>query len=328
MKFLKYFKEETDFKYYLWELPFSTAYFLNKYLETGNEQILKEIYIPLKDTFAWNKDSLNHWKELFKFNKKLPESRKIQIIGIDIEHQPKNSFKYMINVLPKNNETVDIIKRLKFLINKNKLKDDEVKIFCQKLKKDMEKNKYNYKTYLKENYFGFKFVNDNLLYRHQVYYGNNFNGIRDRKMCRNFKNIYNRLPKGKYFGQIGLSHVFQRKTPYVNWFASLLNSNYSILKGKVLSIAYIYENCKYLYPTDIKDYEADITTLSPDLDIFHNFTRDKVTIFKLNNINSPFKRKLIWPIIHKIAEEGVTTDYFQYIIIIKNSKAVTPISSV
>src|SRR5699024_3244553 len=70
MKFIKYFKEETDFKYYLWELPFSTAYFLNKYLETGNEQILKEIYIPLKDTFAWNKDSLNHWKELFKFNKK------------------------------------------------------------------------------------------------------------------------------------------------------------------------------------------------------------------------------------------------------------------
>src|SRR5690606_9284022 len=37
MKFLKYFKFNTNFKYYLWELPFSVAFFLSKYLETGDE---------------------------------------------------------------------------------------------------------------------------------------------------------------------------------------------------------------------------------------------------------------------------------------------------
>ncbi len=49
-KFLKYYKERTNFKYYLCELPYSMTYFLNIYLETKDENILKDIYRPLKGT--------------------------------------------------------------------------------------------------------------------------------------------------------------------------------------------------------------------------------------------------------------------------------------
>jgi len=44
MKFLKYFKDKTDFKYYLCETSYSDAYFINKYLETGDIKILEDIY--------------------------------------------------------------------------------------------------------------------------------------------------------------------------------------------------------------------------------------------------------------------------------------------
>ena len=64
MKFLKYFKEKTNFKYYLCELPYSLTATLNRYLETGDEKILEDAYIILKGTDAWNKDEYNHWREL------------------------------------------------------------------------------------------------------------------------------------------------------------------------------------------------------------------------------------------------------------------------
>lgn len=320
MKFLKYFKINTDFKYYLWELPFSVAFFLNRYLETGDEKILRETYKPLKGTFAWNKESFNHWGKLYQFNIKLPITRKIKIIGIDIEHQIENAFKYMLYVLSEIDDIKNILNKLKKL--SNEAKDEEIIEFCEGLKRDIEKRDEFYKKHLKENYFGLKIVNDNLLSRYKVYNGNNFNAIRDKQMYENFIRIHNRLPTGKYYGQLGLSHVFQRETSYVDWFGSILNKN-PIFQDKVLSIVYVYDNCKYLYPTDLRDYQGVMTTLDLKLDILKKYAKGESTLFKLNGRDSPFDKKLLWPIVHKIPEGGVTTDYFQYIILIRNSKALT-----
>ncbi len=136
--------------------------------------------------------------------------------------------------------------------------------------------------------------------------------------------IEKRLPKGKYYGQWGLSHIFQRPFPYVNWLGGArLNGRDSVFKGgKVLSIAYVYDNCKYLYPTLRKDYIGSINTLDLEVKVFNSFIKNGCTLFKLNGKNSPFSEKLIWPIIHKFPKDGVTTDYFQYLTIIKDSDAV------
>lgn len=272
IKFLKYFKRKTNFKYYIYELPFSMTYFLNKYLETGNDEILKDVYKPIRGTYAWNKDEYNYWKALYKYNIRLPKDDRIIIIGIDIEHQPKNAFKFME--------------------------------YC------LDKGYYS----------KFKHVNNNLLNMLEVYESNNFNGTRDEKLYENFLSISSHLPKGKYFGQIGLSHVFQRSFPYVNWFASSLNKESSPFKGKILSVAYAYENCKYLNPTKRKNYVSHINTLDPSIVEFKDFINSEYTIFKLNQKNSPFNEKLIWPLIHKFPEAGVTTDYFQYLLVIKDSE--------
>lgn len=274
MKFLKYFKEKTNFKYYICELPFSMTYFLNKYLKTGDHNILMDIYEPIKGTDAWNKDEYNFWIDLYKYNGKFSEDDRIVPIGIDIEHQPKNAFKFMEYSL---------------------------------------ENGY---------YSKFRFVNKNLLNMLDVYQGNNFNGIRDEKIYENFLKISSHLPKGKYFGQMGLSHVFQRPFPYVNWFASSLNKNASTFKGKVLSIAYAYEDCKYLYPTKRKNYVSHINTLDLSIVELRPYINSKYTIFKLNQKSSPFSERLIWPLSHKFPKEGVTTDYFQYLLVIKGSEAM------
>ncbi len=272
MKFLKYFKAKTNFKYYICELPYSMTYFLNRYLETGDDSILKDVYRPIKGTYAWNKDEYNFWEDLYKYNKMLSKEDRIIPIGIDIEHQPKNAFKFMQYSLD---------------------------------------NKY---------YSEFKHVNKNLLNMLEVYQSNNFNGTRDEKLYKNFLSISRDLPKAKYFGQIGLSHVFQRSFPYVNWFASSLNKEASPFKGKILSVVYGYKNCKYLYPTKRKDYVSHIDTLDLSIVEFKDFINSKYTIFKLNQMDSPFNERLIWPLKHKFSENGVTTDYFQYLAVIRDSE--------
>ncbi len=329
MKFLKYFKEKIDFKYYLCELPYSTAYFINMYLETGNEDILKKVYTVLKGTDAWNKDDYFHWKEVYKYNETLSKDRKITIVGIDIEHQPINALRFMEYCLVEEKPYREIEKITDTINEINErdkgIQSKEIIEFSQKLDKDLKNEEVLYRSILKENYFGFKLVNKNLLNMYEVYEGNNFNGIRDNKMYQNFVEIHKKLPKGKYYGQLGLSHIFQKSFPYVNWLGAALNKN-TIFKGKVLSIAYVYKNCKYLYPTTWKNYISSINTLDSSMAALEDFINNEYTIFKLNGKNSPFKDKLIWPIAHKFPKDGVTTDYFQYMILIKDSDAMEPLN--
>lgn len=321
IEFLKYFKEKINFKYYLCELPYSMTYFLNKYIESGDEEILKDIYMALKGTDAWNQDDYNHWIELYRYNKQLSSKDKIRVMGIDIEHQPKNAFKcmeYIFSLRENIREikgSVDI-----FTCEVDNLEDEEIKSISTKLKEELVNNEDRYRKILKEDYFKITYVNDNLLNMLEVYSGNNFNGIRDLKMYENFLKIYKHLPKGKYFGQIGLSHVFKKSFPYVNWFASLLNRDNSKFKDKVLSIAYAYRDCKYLYPTRRKNYVSSIDTLEHSIKEIKGLLNVDYILFKLNGLNSPFKQRLIWPLSHKYPSGGVTTDYIDYLLVIRRSK--------
>ncbi len=320
IKFLKYFKEKTNFKYYLCELPYSMTYFLNTYLETKDESIIENVYEPLKGTDAWNKDEYDYWETLYNFNKKLPKNDKIILVGMDIEHQSKNAFNFMKYCLDKNHVSGKINNHVEELRSRDSITDEELEYFCKKIKEELNKNLY--KNSLKKYYYKFKHVNNNLLNALEVYSGNNFNGVRDKKMHENFLEIYDCLPKGKYFGQLGLSHIFQKSFPNIAWFASSLDKEGSQFKGKILSVAYAYQNCRYLYPTTRRNYVSSIDTLEPSIAEFKHFIDSDYTLFKLNGCGSPFNRELIWPLEHKSPVDGVTTDYFQYLVVARDSEAM------
>lgn len=319
IEFLKYFKEAINFKYYLCELPYSMTYFLNMYLRSGDEGTLRDVYRALKGTDAWNQDDYNHWIDLYNYNKPFSREDKIIALGIDIEHQPKNAFKFMENILD-DRKNFRKLRNLTERFKENNLKDEEVKNISRDIKKELKDKERNYLNLLKEDYFRIVYVNDNLLNMFEVYSGNNFSGMRDLKMHDNFLRIYNYLSKDKYFGQIGLSHVFKKLFPYVNWFASSLNKDGSPLKDKLVSIAYAYKDCRYLYPTKRKNYVSSIDTLDSSIEEFNGFIKSDYTLFKLNGIDSPFNKKLIWPLSHKFPSEGVTSDYIDYLLVVRESR--------
>lgn len=322
IKFLKYYKGKTNFKYYLCELPYSMTHFLNIYLETKDENTLKDIYRPLKGTDAWNKDEYDYWGTLYEFNRGLPEDDRLTLVGTDIEHQPQNGIRFMKYCLDKNHVSGIINDHVEEFWNKSDITNEELEYFYGKIEEELTKNEDLYGDLLKEYYFRFKHVNNNLLNMLEVYTGSNFNGVRDKKMYENFLIFFNCLPKGKYFGQLGLSHIFQKSFPNIAWLGSSLNKEGSQFKGKVLSVAYAYRDCKYLYPTTRRNYVSSIDTLDPSITELEYFIDSDYTLFKLNGEGSPFSKELIWPLEHKSPVGGVTTDYFQYLVVAKDSGAM------
>lgn len=169
MKFLKYFKDRTDFRYYLSESSYSFCHFINRYLETGDTKILEELYKSAKGTFAWTKEGYNFWKLLRKYNNSLSDDRKIRIIGVDIEHQVDTAYKYLLDVLPSNEPPKEISEKINGLRGAlNDIEDDVVLCRAQELLKDMEEKESLYRKYLGDDFIGFKLVNLNILNVHEA----------------------------------------------------------------------------------------------------------------------------------------------------------------
>jgi erythromycin esterase-like protein len=343
MKFLKYFKEKTDFKYLLCEYSYSEACYLNEYLKSGNIKILADVFKPVKGTFDWNIDEYNFWKELYNFNKGLPMDKRIQVVGIDIEFQLNTTYRYINSILPKKREPESIYSSIESFRNiydkANKgtsISNDEITQCFIKIQKDLHVNQNIYKRYLGNYFFQFQYIVNNITKKQQSSKIDNPNNeteffkLREKYMYDNFNILYNKLPKGKYYGQFGVDHVLQHKSTLTESFAARISNINSNLKGKVYSIGYVYEECQVTNPENDYQYPPMSInyTFSSDSDAFKPYLNNNVTLFRLNERNSPFRKKLIWPYNGAGIEptDGVLTDYLQSIVVIKGFRASQPLN--
>ncbi|WP_017415047.1 erythromycin esterase family protein [Clostridium tunisiense] len=350
-KLLKYFKQKTNFKYLLWETSYLAGKRYNEYLNTGDEKLISELINTKQES--------EFWKKLYEYNKTLKQEDKIQVVAPDIGNID-NNVNYLIDVLSLKDLPVDmkgdltLLKEYKSYIetfsnleenqsNKEKYVDTYLKENIEKfttLYKSIEEKKSSYENILKEDYFEFNYVLKNLrdyieVQENAINYvkTNDFAEIlriRDLKIAENFNILYEKLPKGKYFGKWGDMHTYQKevlsaKGIKTNNFAAQLNKEGSPLKGKILTITTFYDKC--------------FTSMSGHAELFSNYKSNKVmdeviksnhTLIKLNNNNSPYSKELKWDFVkdeYGKAEDGVTTDYFQYIIIIKDSESDVSINN-
>lgn len=336
LKFLKYFKEKAGVKYYLQEIPYSYARVVDEYLATGNEKILDELYANTKGSVLWSKEQYNKWKKLYEFNKSLPNNEKIMLIGIDIEQQPINAIKYMISLLPNEAPPIKINGAINELKNSANISTKSINTFkdlCTSIKKSIDENRDEYNLYLKDKLFDFEMVNNNGLKTIEAYSSKDideYNKVRGQKLYENFVYIYSKMPnKGKIYGQVTTYNMFQKTHKGVDYFATLVNSKDSPVKSKILSIMYIYKTCDRLIIGQNGVYTSRmLTNYSSDNAQLDPLIKDDLTLIKLNGDGSPFKKDLLWPDSTfypgtRVANE-VTTDYYQYIVVIKNSPAELP----
>ncbi len=334
MKFLKYFKEKVDFKYYLAEFSYSNAYFLNKYLNTGDIRILEDVFEELKGSYSWNKDSFEFWVNFQQYNNNLEEERKIQVIGIDIELQPSTSYKYFVDILPSEDPPIEIKKMINNIINTNNRLIETGFGASYSTAKDLQKDiiakESIYRDYLGEHYFGFKTVSSNLLKYERAYRNKrnqvDWNNLRDKMIYENFVLIERRMPKGKYFGQWGVNHVFQSKEKNIKWLATYLNEEDSIYKDKVLSIAFNYENSRQMGKMGDKQYIInEVDFIFPYMKVANDRIGGDMNIYKLNAAGSPFKDIRMYYTFNRELLEEPMVNFFQYIVYLKGIGPTDPL---
>lgn len=350
-KFIKYLKEKTNFKYLLLEDTYVNSLYLNKYLQNGDESYLKKVYMP-------NKEDYEFWNKLYKYNSQLNENDKILTVGIDIT-SPSTSNDYLINILENQKLSTPMAKHLNSLksIKKqlnsfnddtsnseesiNKLKNIKVKINITI--EEIYKNEQSYKNSLGKDSFNFFMALNGLKQGFDIFdTTKNYTSLmdmqnkahrlrRDSAMYENFKRVYNHLPKGKWFGNFGLHHVFQHNIVVndsndtlgdlnTKWLASYITSGDLPIKNKILSISLLYDDC-------ISAYNGIISSYKKGQPIDHHLESD-CTLVKLNGKKSPYAENLQWNFADTAIgspKSGVTTDYFQYVIVVKNGQASTPV---
>lgn len=325
-KLLKYLQDKIGVNYYLAELGYSMTHFINKYLESGDEEYLNIIFKCFENKRIDNENFQKTFKKVYKLNQTLPEDEQIRYVGIDLEPTPEMTNRYIKDVLA---DEIMMTDDLKTLINElekpsynsenqlNSTKDASLKVL-----EDIKENEEVYKKMLQEEFEGFNHVIQNIVYRSDAFLAHptDWNNLRDKLIYDNFKAIDNSLDNPVYFGQWGVAHIYQDTALYnigeqeEEFLGSYLNKDEKY-KGKVLSIQYGYYNTGLNSHTGNAGY-IDIELFREYLDI-----KEDGVLFKLNSKNSPFSERHINVFSNDSIKffEKPNTNFYQYMLLIKDS---------
>lgn len=303
LEFLKFFVENADVRYILFESGYTTAQLLNEFLETGDYEILEFIMSSLHGTFGYTEENHELLSGIYEFNKTLPDDKKLSFVGVDIEHQPNIALRYINSLVPKEEVPKEIEEYFNLL---GKTTMSNFLVNAKKISSGIEENKHIFEEYLGDNFFDFSFSINNLSISIPGM------ALREKYIKNNFKVLYERLPKGKYFGQFGNMHVMKsgvmdESDPVT--LANFLENEYENTKGKVVTMLSALNNSYNMTPQNHNN--GPINTLPEEFFPAGGET----TLVKLNYENSPFKKYRF------LVKDAPTTEYYDYFILISNSQA-------
>jgi len=324
LKMLKYLQKEIGVNYFLKEIGYGDAHFINKYLESGDETILKDYFSLLIGLNYANEGYYNLYKNLYEFNQTLPKEQRIKVVGVDVNTLVTDA--YILDILKNENLLTDELKQLLLELQDFNyhipVRYKELINIVDNLIKDIEVNEKTYIEMFGEDAEGFKYAVKSLrkLCETFIVERKDKYNLRDFYIYENFKELDAKLENPTYFGQLGGAHIYQERvfsniiSEYIDYFGCWLNRDEKY-KGKVLSLHYGYYSDK----GNIHSSESFV-----EEDLFKDFleTESETIIFKLNSRKSPFKERAINPFTRFVFdyESNPTTNYYEYMILIKNSE--------
>lgn len=334
LNLMMYLNESAGVNYYLAEMGYSSSYFINKYLKTGEEKYLYVVVNSIMGSYDYSLDDINFWKNLYKYNQTLTASRRIKVIGLDIEHQfwlAVMQLNDMVEDLNLGEEMEPVLGGLEYFSasispdidnTKNILKNisnldiPEILDIISKLEENFENNPHLYrKIFSEEDYQNFEFALSNITETERIYINRKnkeyFNTEREKAIYKNFLKAHEIYPDEKFFGQWGSFHVLQKSNTNERRFAQYLNSDSSPVKDKVISIKYVYDN-KYHRKKNRKILNA-----------FKQYGDSKFTLYRLNQLNH---EKIITCPLNDYGSEDVR-EFFQYAILIRAPQKVRTVPS-
>ena len=341
--------KKNSIKYYLPETDFAIAYYFNQYLKSGDTIVLKDLVkhygvrVPQEKTI----ETYNKWKKIKKINDNQLTKDKIEVVGIDLIVTYKYTSKLLIDLFQtaKGNYKSydDLVAMVKIdTTDYSPNYDSYSKNILQNFMKDVENNKTYFQSISKN-----KNITDNLIENINLTFKKR---DREKTIYDNylFLNSWYDFKSNPQFVRMGFFHIEKdRENNYPSFFTRLIENNIYkkeeivsiagfLTKSRVLWDLKYDENKKYIdYTTEggygigdyWKEYFKGINKLKKN-------KLSNLTLYRLDNENSPYKEgqtdlmeiKLFLKKSNKNDLKGkTTTDYFDYALLISNSKANQPI---
>ncbi len=330
--------KRANVRFYMAEVDYSQAYFLNKYLNTGSDSLLLKAlqnfipYVPKS-----NIDYLGKWKKLYQYNNTLTEANKIHVLGSDIMVDYELA-KQHLNEIIKNSS---INKKVYFnQTSKEDLIEYAITLLNDKVSLEL------IKTELGSSAFDYLHILRTLIQTKDK--------GRELKIVENFKEIYKHLnlKDQKIYGYYGFAHVLQ--SPLKNGaesLAYLIKTSELPIGKNMVSMIMAYIDSQIIMPSKILpdflhtgktwtelhfSYESLMTYHQYGIkDLKRASQPNSTTIFRLDAQDSPYhnsdrllSQTMILPFLRdqkiEILPDLATTNYAQYCILLRDSKAAVP----
>lgn len=340
-KLLFYLHQNAGVNYYLAELPFSVTEYINLYLQSGDEKILEYLAEESINTHAEAAGHYQMYQDIYEYNQRQPVDKRIQFLGIDGDTLPNLALNHLKHLGSAKVIPAEISSHFQSLednihpeIPRKEQSTPELKAFIHSWKQEVENNKELYKKTFSKDFDKFLFtlisIENGLkeIDANNKNYGD-FNVVREEVFKEAFSYWIGKLPgDAKFFGEWGRAHILLSMeesmtkngtySALVPTIAQYINEEVPQTKGKVLSIPYMYDQ-SFLNPfRESEENSVAFTEEYNHLELLTEYGKDGVTLFKLNGEQSPFDAPNIF--IPNPTVNG-TLNYFQYVILIKNSEA-------
>lgn len=306
VKMLKYLYYNARVRVFLIESGYASAALYNSYVQGGPEEILTEVFAELEGTFSWTREQYDRWTKIRRWNLSLPESERIAVVGIDIDHQVRTAIAFLGTLLPSNGLPLELRELNDFL--RTDLTADEIKALCERTQEQLQQQQLSYTAVLGDALFEFSLVVDNILVCMEAYAGD-FSEIREAQIYHNFNLLQTRNPGAKYYGQWGAWHIAQSSpdgvTPLVG---RMLQDDV-----KVLPIHLFYDDCSAMSKGE-KGYGTRKTT---NLKAPKSLAEGDITLLALHGAPQDLR-----PL---FSHDDVSPDEYPFIILIRNSPASVPL---
>jgi hypothetical protein len=330
LKLIKELKAKTDFTYMISESDLSEVKTINRFLETGDTLYLKNYINSFKSTFGWCHEKYAYYKALYQFNQSC--ENKLRFIGIDVAQDVEGNIKLISSI------------RSKYNLETNYSYDHGKSFKLDST--DIEYTKQLLQTtditfFSKEDAFIHNYCLNNALNFEKCMSDSIWDQTRDSLMFENHQKLisFYGLEKEKMVGIFGRNHGYQSNESDIDWLASRIkkqaskstytfalfytDSEQMIPQQFIPGILKTFRSKKKLYYNlKITNDDSKIANYMPGIEHLKEVTTpDSKTYFNLDSNHSPYKKA------HHMAympDNTYTTDCFQSIILIRNSKATSP----
>lgn len=337
--------------YYFAETDISLAHYFNEYLSTGNEALLKDLIINYGTRVPQERtvNVLEKWKRIKALNDKLPQNKKITVLGPDIIVTYKYTYRHLLSLI-KDTKKWPLAQELQktvevdttdYSANYNSFSAKQLKAFIA----DYEAKPSAYSKLIRD-----KKMFDYIIHSIKTRQQKDFN--REAEMYSNYltlRDMYNLQDKTQFF-RLGFFHIMKHKEGNNAPFFSMLIDNSICKKQEVVTVMGYFtksevlwedvfdDNGKYLRSTTEGDFGIGDAPNEyfKGIEAFKKETISDICIFRLNAKGSPYSKPGCTDLIEVVYDPpqnvsygaASTVDFIDYAVLISNSPAATSVYTI